>query len=71
MDEVLLGLFLLILFSLLFFLIGSFLSVFGLLVGVSDFLLEPIVGLYYKIFKKEDKEDLSKDYSIEQGEEVK
>lgn len=60
-----------VLFSFLFllFLFGILSSVFGVALGFMDFLLEPLASLYYRIFGKEN-EELSSDYSIEQGEEV-
>jgi|GEM_PF-2104632 len=61
--------FLLFIAFFLLFLFGILSSVFGVALGFMDFLLEPLASLYYRIFGRED-EELSSDYSIEQGEEV-
>ncbi|OYT26739.1 MAG: hypothetical protein B6U97_03235 [Candidatus Altiarchaeales archaeon ex4484_96] len=53
----------------LLFIVGILSSVFGIALGFLDFLLDPLFSFYYRFFgKKEDAK--SKDYSIEQGEEV-
>ncbi|OYT52879.1 MAG: hypothetical protein B6U72_07335 [Candidatus Altiarchaeales archaeon ex4484_2] len=61
----------LVLFGVLFllFFFGILSSVFGVALGFMDFLLEPLASLYYRIFGKEE-DDLSSDYSIDQGREV-
>ena len=68
--------------SFFIFLLAIFTSVFAPLIGLIDFILDPLAALYYKVFKRDDNagrddnmgrnvRNIRADYSIKQGKEVK